>query len=648
MPPRKRDTKAVARSQAAEPRRSGRAATSSADVAKQSGLAMSTPKSEASSRARTPRRPAARGKWSEEQLLTSDKSVLIDLDLVRGIALTKAISATSSLYSPPDVHPEAQATLDDPDAKIQPIPDSFIRYSNNWRDGIRQFQIDLQNGRYDPEWLRQAQEARQQRDNGDFDDFKEREYEQFWGQKQKVIWDAPAGESARVKMGTLIDEGVIQLGDVWKFYYVYGRGPGRIVIEKEVRVVDRDGVKLTFAIPPGERVFLRSNFDKSEPFSTPDKGKGDVEADLDTQPQPVTSSYNDKQLKHEKPESQVTNQTSNGEEVKLDTDQAPHETPASSNDEEMKLDNGRTPHEIPISSTDDMNIDTGTATQPVISHPGDEESQQEAPFSVVIFSPGGTRNQKPKRTIPEPEPQPPVKRKRGRPRKIPPKQPEQAKEPEVPQEVEVSQGEEQNTDAPLSFMEIVAGKIEENETRRAAAESPQRKPSQPQSPLSTLSSTPELPAPELSTSVEGPSIADTNGNDGKVELLESSMAQSDTPMDSSVATIEAPVEAPTEVPAVAPVEAEQDEINKPLSTEEQKDPIQTPSRTTTSEPDEIIVPDLSSPQALVRKILQIDGRMPNGRTANAWKEIRCYRSNQDMGSLFDVREAWFLQHGRHE
>jgi hypothetical protein len=37
-------------------------------------------------------------------------------------------------------------------------------------------------------------------------------------------------------MGTLIDEGVIQLGDVWKFYYVYGRGPGRIVIEKEVRV----------------------------------------------------------------------------------------------------------------------------------------------------------------------------------------------------------------------------------------------------------------------------------------------------------------------------------------------------------------------------------------------------------------------------
>ncbi|CAG8287592.1 unnamed protein product [Penicillium nalgiovense] len=698
MPPRKRDTKAVARSRVAEPRRSGRAAASSADVAEQSGFAMSTPKSEASSRARTPRRPAARGKWSEEQLLTSDKSVLIDLDLVKLLARPEAWNCLEEsdkrgilALLPPDVHPEAQATLDDLDAKIQPIPDSFIRYSNNWRDGIRQFQIDLQNGRYDPEWLRQAQEARQQRENGDFDDFKEREYEQFWGQKQKVTWNAPAGESARVKMGTLIGEGVIQLGDVWKFYYVYGRGPGRIVIEKEVRVVDRDGVKLTFAIPPGERVFLRGNFDISEPFSTPEMGKGDVKADLDTQPQPVTSSCNDKQLKHEELESQVTNQTSNGEQVKLGTDQAPQETPPS-NDEEMKLDNGRTPHEIPTpstdkmnietdqapqetpassndeeikldnertrhyiptSSTDDMNIDTDTATQPVISHSIDEESQQETPFSVVIFSPGGTRKQKPKRTIPEPEPQPPVKRKRGRPRKNPPKQPEPEapKQPEVPQEIDVSQGEEHNTNAPLSFMEIVAAKIEENENCRAAAESSQPKPSQPQSPLLVLSSTPEPPAPELSSSVEGPSITDTNGNDSKVELLESSMAQSDTPMDSSVAPTEAPFEAPIEVhaetPAEAPVEDEQDEINNPPSTEEQKDPVPT-SQTTTSEPDEIIVPNLSSPQALVMKILQIDGRMPNGRTANAWKEIRCYRNNQDMGSLFDVREAWFLQHGRHE
>lgn len=37
-------------------------------------------------------------------------------------------------------------------------------------------------------------------------------------------------------MKTLIDEGVIRLGDIWKFYYVYGKGLNRIVIEKETRV----------------------------------------------------------------------------------------------------------------------------------------------------------------------------------------------------------------------------------------------------------------------------------------------------------------------------------------------------------------------------------------------------------------------------
>lgn len=43
---------------------------------------MSTNKPEASSRVKTPRRVAANRKWSEEKLLTSDKSVLIDMDLV--------------------------------------------------------------------------------------------------------------------------------------------------------------------------------------------------------------------------------------------------------------------------------------------------------------------------------------------------------------------------------------------------------------------------------------------------------------------------------------------------------------------------------------------------------------------------------------
>ncbi|KAF9245139.1 hypothetical protein DTO006G1_6569 [Penicillium roqueforti] len=532
---------------------------------------MSTPTSEAGSQARTPRRPAARGKWSEEQLLTSDKSLLIDMDLVKLLARPEAWNCLEESEKreilsllPPDVHPEAEAISDDPNAKIKPIPDSFLRYSNNWRDGIRQFQLDLQHGRYDPQWLREAQEAKQEREDGDFDDFKEREYEEFWGQKQKVNWYAMAGESASVRLGTLIDEGVIQPGDIWKFYHIFGRGSGRIIIEKEVMVLDCVGPRLTFAIPPGERVFLRSNFDKAGSFSIPEKGKEDMKVDIDTQLQP----------------SQATHATSDGEEIKVDT--------------------GKAPHEVFTSSTEiNSDTDTATGTQPVISPSNNEESQQDTPFSVVIFSPGGTRNRKPKRTIPEPEPQPPVK-KRGRPRKTQPKQSEPpSQKVEVPQEIEVSQRDEQNTTDSFSVMRILTAKIAEN--NRAAAESSPQKPSWAESPFSVLSSTSEpseLLGPHLSTHIE------------------------------------------------APAEAERDEINKPPNTEQQKDPVPIPPPTTDSEPDEIIVPNIPSPGALVLKILQIDGRKPTSRTGNAWKSLRCYRNNQDMGSLFDVREAWFLQHGQ--
>lgn len=52
---------------------------------------MSTTKPEASSRVKTPRKVAANRKWSEEKLLTSDKSVLINMDLVVGLSCLSAL-----------------------------------------------------------------------------------------------------------------------------------------------------------------------------------------------------------------------------------------------------------------------------------------------------------------------------------------------------------------------------------------------------------------------------------------------------------------------------------------------------------------------------------------------------------------------------
>jgi hypothetical protein len=219
---------------------------------------------------RNSRKAAPRGKWSEEQLFTSDKSALIDADLVvwppiphSGTKQYRVAKLTAYSYHnlqkllarpeawdileedekreilallPADTHPASELPSDDPNTKIPPLPESFVRYSNNWRDGIRQFQLDLENGRFDPEWLRQAEQARRKRENGDFDSFKEREFEKFWGQKQRTRDTAASGESSKVKLTQLIEAGVFLVGDVWRFSYCYGKGQDRLVIDKEVRV----------------------------------------------------------------------------------------------------------------------------------------------------------------------------------------------------------------------------------------------------------------------------------------------------------------------------------------------------------------------------------------------------------------------------
>lgn len=47
-------------------------------------------------------------------------------------------------------------------------------------------------------------------------------------------------------------------------------------------------------------------------------------------------------------------------------------------------------------------------------------------------------------------------------------------------------------------------------------------------------------------------------------------------------------------------------------------------------------------RTLEDKILQLDGRFVNPQNHNAWKNIRCQRQNQDLGSLFEVREDYYV------
>lgn len=56
----------------------------------------------------------------------------------------------------------------------------------------------------------------------------------------------------------------------------------------------------------------------------------------------------------------------------------------------------------------------------------------------------------------------------------------------------------------------------------------------------------------------------------------------------------------------------------------------------------ISVKNITGPQMLARKMIQTDGRVKNPPLhGNAWQETRCVRNNQDLGSLFEMRQAWF-------
>lgn len=314
----------------------------------------------------------------------------------------------------------------------------------------------------------------------------------------------------------------------------------------------------------------------------------DTTTDLSTKSQPVTLA-------------------SNGDDVRDDVDTEPHILPATPDSKGTKAEN--------------------PGSQVTIASPSNEESQPSQDFSVVVVSPDTRRNQRSKRTMPEPKPQPPVKRRRGRPPKNQPKQPkgEAVKEPEISakqatsQEVEVAQ-----SDMPgLSVMSILEAKIAESYNDSPEHPHQETDFSKPSPPLKSLVS-------GSSTSVEEEEVSTANTN--HKDQVASAMA-----VDSSTVHPDA---APDSVNA--PVKADQNDPDPTLAEGLQQI---TPNATqTTNETDDIIIQNIASPRALVSKILQIDGRMPNSRTSNAWKEIRCYRNNQDMGSLFDVREAWFLQH----
>ncbi len=123
------------------------------------------------------------------------------------------------------------------------VPMHFFRHDPDWRRLVREFQDDLGAGRYEPQWLKQAALAMEERAAGKFDKFKEDQFEAFWGQKQTSSQrEVRAGESAKIKLPQLVEAGLIKVGDDLSYRRTFRSKAGDLLmIEKDLKV-DLDDV----------------------------------------------------------------------------------------------------------------------------------------------------------------------------------------------------------------------------------------------------------------------------------------------------------------------------------------------------------------------------------------------------------------------
>ncbi|KAL8898864.1 MAG: hypothetical protein Q9207_006484 [Kuettlingeria erythrocarpa] len=211
-----------------------------------------------SKKRKAPARAAKKDPWSIEQLLTSSKSRLIDQDLHGKLAAF--FSNATNWAEVPDADKDFIRSLLPPHVELNDdgsIPTSFWKYNPEFRLDCRNLQEDLRAGRMDPAWQQQAAQAMEERAAGHFDDFKEKEFEEYWGQKQKVEWNVLAGHASKVRLEELLNDELFKIGDVWCFDHTFGRGANAIRVEKECRIVSIDGKSITLAIPPGQLKFAR-------------------------------------------------------------------------------------------------------------------------------------------------------------------------------------------------------------------------------------------------------------------------------------------------------------------------------------------------------------------------------------------------------
>ncbi|OJD36406.1 dynein heavy chain-like protein [Diplodia corticola] len=225
--------------------------------------------------------------WKPDYLLQDPKSKLAQADISAILKDPRAWTSLSPAQQSriislmPDA-PTLAPDPADPTASLPNIPQQMLSCNDAFRADISMFQFDLSEGRLEPEWQHDGLVAMERRARGEFDGWKEKEVEAFWGQKQKLSYDVLAGESSKVKLETLIAAGCWEVGDVWVYTRGFGRGKHAVKIEKEATITSiTEDNRLVFRMPDGQRK-----------FSSPTAGE-----DVETEPLDGLQPFADKVIK---------------------------------------------------------------------------------------------------------------------------------------------------------------------------------------------------------------------------------------------------------------------------------------------------------------------------------------------------------------
>ncbi|EGD93355.1 hypothetical protein TESG_00901 [Trichophyton tonsurans CBS 112818] len=634
------------------------------------------------------KRKSARGTkknpWVDEAfVMTSEKSPLVDIDLAKLFAKPEAWTCLDEEEKkeilsllPESVHPDAEPSTENPDGIIPPLPGEFLR-STVWRDATRQFQLDLANGKYDPQWQKQAHKAVKERAEGKFDAKKERDFEAFWGQKQRYHTNVPAGDSATVDFKTLVTNGVFEVGDVWKYSRSQGKGAGKFLVEKELAVMSLDGETLTFAIPPGRRVFMPS-LTKCQPVaSLAPEPIPDHPVEREAKPDPNVEPR--VKAEHEASSEEVSNtntsQVVSAEPQVCDPDRSTaQEYIMSNNQSVLTTDLATDPNQFSAryeSCVDNkaivetsihqnrsgvntaMDIDPSDDVSPCVESkaakdiyghthmrflgkPFIDELLDDSDDCSIMSDPPDMIDEIDDadfhRSLQELGPLPP------------------SNTPYVPFNLKADPSDSRKVTSSTGPEVAVVGVLPTGHTDATNGTRPEQ--SNLLMPKDDTCESPTLMKTAIATETESQvsevslqaHTSQSNGQESirpKVDIDDNTQTEtrapdiwpetSNQPNLGSPGTLSTKPAATLEVP---------DKTSLP--SEGKEAPV--PESPNSVEP--VIFPGVTGPMSLIRKIHELDGRESSARVANAWMLFRCIRNNQDMGTLWEVRHSWYTRSKR--